>query len=243
MPDNENELPLLEELRRAAADITPGEAPVEAIIRRGRALRARRRLAAALGTATACVLAVVLAAGLANRPAGTQAARPGGAGAATAAPAHPTGAPTPDTGGAIRRVQPYERVLVDEHTVLGLLPEGEQNYVVTDPADFDEQIETARHYPGRNVPPGSIGAGIHVADGDVLLEGVWRLDEIPARITIESTEDHVARPASMVMLTGESDWGVFYLAVPRPVQLPRTFHLTAYDEQGRVLATDTATQQ
>ncbi|RKN38504.1 hypothetical protein D7294_23800 [Streptomyces hoynatensis] len=221
-----------------AESVVPGPAPVEQVMRRGRALRARRRLAV-VSAATACVLAVALAVGLAEWPAGAGPEEAGGSGgtAPPAAQATPPGTPSPSAGGGLVEVRPYERVVINRETVLGLLPEGEQNYVITSPQYYAQQIEDAKRFPGNNVRPGSIGAGLlEDQNGARLIEGVWRLDETPARIMIEPEGEDTAYPATMVMLAGEPDWGVFYFDAARSPSLPPDFDVTAYDEHGRVLA-------
>ncbi|ONK12978.1 hypothetical protein [Streptomyces sp. MP131-18] len=228
MPERKNGPELVEELRLAAEAVEVGPPPVEEMIRRGRALRARRRAAAGAGTAV--VLAAALAAGLAWLPAD---AGPDG----TAPPAPPAATrESPSPRGHVR-VQPYERVVINDSFVMGLLPEGNQNYVVSFPEQFDEDVEAAKQYPGSNINPDSLSAGYR-AEADVveLVEGSWRLDRTPARIEIAPDGQDVTYPATVVTLAGEPGWGTYYLDVGHHPAFTLGFRVIAYDTTGEVLA-------
>ncbi|WP_049568454.1 hypothetical protein [Streptomyces sp. SBT349] len=240
MPERENGPEFVEELRRAAGTLVVGSAPVEEMIRRGRALRARRRLATAVA-GTAGVLAAVLAACLAWLPTGAGSAGTGGPDD-PAPPAATREAPSPhgDDSGAPVEARPYEPVPINDETVLGLLPEGDENYVVTSPASFAEDIEAAKGYPGSNIRPGSISSGYSEDAGAVVLvEGAWRLDATPSRIEIAPEGQDVTYPATVVTLAGETGWGVYYLDAGRHPEFTFAFRVIAYDTNGEVLAETT----
>ncbi|UED87461.1 hypothetical protein [Streptomyces profundus] len=229
MPKRESEPDFADELRGAAEALDVGPAPVDELIRRGRALRRRRRRLAVTGAASAGVLAAGLAAGLAWTPVGPGSADP-------APPAGRTSPPFPDDDER-REVRPYERLAINDAFVMGLLPEGNQNYVVSSPASFDEDMAAARGHFGDNLGPRSVSVGYQANDGDVLLiDGAWRLDETPARILIEPEGWGDPLPATLVQLAGESDWGVYYLDAGRHPGFPGEFRVVAYDAQGEVLA-------
>jgi hypothetical protein len=242
VPEQENEPGFVEELRRAAEAVVvagpvPVPVPVEEMIRRGRVLRSRRRLAVT-GAGTAGVLAALLAAGLAWLPAGAGSAETGGSDS-TAPPAATRKAPFPH--GAVSdgpvEVRPYERVVISDEAVLGLLPEGNQNYVVSTPELFDADIEAARQYPGSNIDPRSIGAGYRADAGRIgLIDGVWRLDGTPPRIVIVSEGQDVAHPATVVTLTGQPGWGVYYFDASRHPDFTLDFRVIAYDANGEAIA-------
>ncbi|MDT0344945.1 hypothetical protein [Streptomyces litchfieldiae] len=222
---------LVEELRRAAATTTAGPAPVEEMIRRGRALRFRRRMAAA-GAGTAGVLAAGLA-WLGSAEAGPAAPDDAAPPAAT----HEVALPNGDDSGAPVEVRPYERHVINDGLVLGLLPEGDQNYVISLPEYFDEDIEANKHLPGSNIDPDSISAGYREDTGAVVLvEGAWRLDETPSRIVVAPEGQDVTYPATVVTLAGESGWGVFYLDVSHHPDFALDFQVIAYGANGEAIA-------
>ncbi|TDC26492.1 hypothetical protein E1265_04190 [Streptomyces sp. 8K308] len=230
---------LVEELRRAAEAAAAVPAPVEEMIRRGRALRFRRRVAAA-GAGTAGVLAAVLAAGLVWLP--TDAGSGGPDGTAPPAATRDAAFPHGDDGVAPVEVRPYERIVINDDVVMGLLPEGDQNYVVSSPEYFDEDIEAAKHYPGNNINPDSISAGYREDAGAVLLvEGAWRLDGTPSRIVVAPEGQGVTYPATVVTLAGESGWGVYYLDVSHHPDFALDFRVIAYDANGEVIAETSVT--
>ncbi|MDT0270656.1 hypothetical protein RM844_30725 [Streptomyces sp. DSM 44915] len=230
MPEQPHGPDCVEELRRAAETVRPGPVPVDELIQRGRALRARRRRLTVAGASTTGVLAVALAAGLAWLP--TDAGPPAGG---TPTATFPVPQPDPVVPGAPREVAPYEPVVINEHYVLGLLPEGNQNYVTASAEQFEASIDYARQLPGNNLNPDSISVG-HAADAGVplLVAGVWRLAEPPSRIVVEPAGQRTGYPATLVTLGGQPDWGTFYLDATRHPDLAAGFRVVAYDADGAV---------
>ncbi|ARQ71040.1 hypothetical protein [Streptomyces marincola] len=230
MPERRNGPRFVEELRRAAESVEAGPAPVDEVIRRGRALRARRR-AVVTGAGTAGVLAAVLAAGLAWTQTGAES---GG----TAPPAATREAPSPggaDDGGGPVEVRPYERLAINDRFVVGLLPEGEQNYVVSSPASFDENIEAAKRYSGDNIRPNSLSGGIHGQDGEAeLITGAWRLDGTPSRIEIRPEGQDAGHPATIITPAGDPGWGVYCLDAGHLPGFTGGFRVVAYDANGEM---------
>ncbi|WP_129843503.1 hypothetical protein [Streptomyces sp. RFCAC02] len=133
--------------------------------------------------------------------------------------------------------QPYERVEINDHFVMGLLPEGEQNYVVSSPGSFDEDIEAAKGYPGSSIRPDSVSAGVHGEDGGiVLIEGVWRLDEGVPFITVTPEGQSWGYGAQPVVLENEDGWGTFYFDPAQwGVEGVDTYTIEATDGYGEVI--------
>ncbi len=126
---------------------------------------------------------------------------------------------------------------INDDFVMGLLPEGDQNYVVSSPEGFRAGIEAAKNYPGSNIEPGSISAGHYADDGTtVLVEGAWQLDGTPARIAIEPEGQDAAHPATVVTLAGEPGWGAYYFDATRHPGLTAGFRVVAYDANGEAMA-------
>ncbi|ARQ71042.1 hypothetical protein [Streptomyces marincola] len=135
-------------------------------------------------------------------------------------------------------VAPYERVEINDDFVMGLLPEGEQNYVVSSPASFDENVEAAKQYPGSSIRPNSLGAGIHGQDGEiVLVEGVWRLDEGVPHIAVTPEGQDWGYGAQPVALEDENGWGAFYFdPAAWEIDGVDSYTITASDEDGEVFS-------
>ncbi|WP_030731976.1 MULTISPECIES: hypothetical protein [Streptomyces] len=236
MPERRGEPEFVEELRRAARWVEAGPAPVEEVIRRGRALRARRRATMLAGAGAAGALVLVLATGPVGWPAG-EAPSPGD-GPGTGAPPAATGrGPFPGEAGDVEplEVEPYEPVVINDRYVLGLLPEGRQNYVVASPGQFAGDLETARGPIGDNIGPGSISAGYSVEAGEVtLVKGAWRLAATPSRIVIVPEGGSGSHPTTLVTLKGEPGWGVYYLDVADVPGLSQGYRVVAHDADGEV---------
>ncbi|WP_062212919.1 hypothetical protein [Streptomyces sp. NBRC 109706] len=133
-------------------------------------------------------------------------------------------------------VEPYERVEINDAYVMGLLPEGDQNYVVSSPEWFDEDIEAAKGYPGSSILPNSIGVGVHGEDGEiVLVEGVWRLDEGVPFIAVVPEGQDWGYGAQPVALEDEDGWGTFYFDPSAwDIEGVSAYTITATDTDGRV---------
>ncbi|ONK14063.1 hypothetical protein [Streptomyces sp. MP131-18] len=140
-------------------------------------------------------------------------------------------------------VQPYQPVRIAEYWLMALLPEGEQNVMVTTDASFEEVL--AFH---RNTPPAGLAADDITAAFTFDLEtgvstlhgGRWRTDCGPARITAETTRDGrtvEVRDAELLTLDGERGWGAFYFDGGMTVH--DRLVVTAYDAEGRVFDRDT----
>ncbi|MFG2737762.1 hypothetical protein N0X72_26815 [Streptomyces carpaticus] len=240
MPERHSEAEFAEKLRRAAevesgaGAAEPGPVPVDDLIRRGRALRFRRR-AAVVGSAGAVgVLAVVLAAGPLWWPGGgapgDERVPPAATGGASPAPSARDGA-----GGPPVEVEPYERVVISDTLVLALLPEGRQNFLLSSPEHFEENLEIAAGLEGDNIRPDSVSAGYDF-DTDPLVYGAWRLEGTPSRIVVVPEDGDEEYPATLVMLTGEPGWGVYYLDAASIPSLAGGFRVVAYDADGEVFA-------
>ncbi|MFB4196120.1 hypothetical protein [Streptomyces carpaticus] len=240
MPERHSGAEFAEKLRRAAeveagaGTAEPGPVPVDDLIRRGRALRFRRRAAVVGGAGAVGVLAVVLAAGPLWWPLG-------GAPVADRVPPSATGgaSPTPPaadgTGGAPVEVEPYERVVVNDALVLALLPEGRQNFLLSAPEHFEENLAIAESLEGDSIRPESVSAGYDFGT-DPLVYGAWRLEGVPSRIVVVPEKGDEAYPATLVMLTGEPGWGVYYLDAASFPSLAAGFRVIAYDADGEVFA-------
>ncbi|MFE0691293.1 hypothetical protein ACWGNE_26755 [Streptomyces xiamenensis] len=133
-------------------------------------------------------------------------------------------------------VLPYERVVINDQFVMGLLPEGEQNYVVSSPDSFDEDVEAAKGYPGTSINPNSISAGVYGVDGEIiLLEGAWRLDEGVPFIAVTPEGQDWGYGAQPVVLEEADGWGTYYFDPARwAVDGVDTYTITASGPDGEV---------
>ncbi|MFD7512559.1 hypothetical protein ACFV5N_24915 [Streptomyces sp. NPDC059853] len=238
MPERQSGAAFAEELRRAmeaeAGAVEPGPVPVDDLIRRGRALRFRRRAAVVAGAGAVGVLAVVLAAGPLWWPGGGAAGDGEVPPAATGGPPDPGGADGAGGGPAVE-VEPYEPWVVNDAFVLALLPEGAQNYLLSSPERFEENLETARDAHGDGIGPDSISVGYDFGT-DPLVFGVWRLAGTPSRIVVVPEDGGGVYPATLVTLAGEPGWGVYYLDAASLPSLAEGFRVIAHDADGRVFA-------
>lgn len=201
----------------------------------------RTRHAALAGAAAALLLGVAGTAVAAEGTSGAGVAATGTNSTAVAAE-EPGGAGVQPRGGIeLREVEPYEPVEITEDAWMGLLPEGEQNYVVSPPAAFEENIEAAQGYPGTRLRPDSISSGHAVRDGRVeYVHGAWRFAEPPARVEVRLPGGRHA--AELVTLPGRPGWGAYHLDVAA-LDAPgdEEFTVTAYGPDGEVLDATTVT--
>ncbi|MDG9702718.1 hypothetical protein [Streptomyces sp. DH37] len=142
----------------------------------------------------------------------------------------------------VRVVEPYEPVEIGRGALLGLLPEGRQNYVVAwgGPEDFRESVERARDMVGDDIRPNTVSGGYTSSDGgEVMFTGAFRTDTVPGRITLETADGTF--DAQMVRLPGDPGWGVYHHDAGRTDALESDVVVTAYAPDGRVIDTLTMT--
>lgn len=173
---------------------------------------------------------------------GRGAERPAAALTATA-PERPAGAEPAGARAstAVRVVRPYEPVEIGRGALLGLLPEGRQNYVVAwgGPEDFRESVEAAKGMVGDDIRPNTVSGGYSSSDGEVLFTGAFRTDVVPGRITVRTADGTF--DAQMVRLPGNPGWGVYHLDAGRTDALSSDVVVTAYTPGGDVIDTLTMT--
>jgi hypothetical protein len=194
------------------------------------------------------VMAGVMAMALAGG-AGTALALGDGAAQTTTAAADGTGSVTPAAtvtaaetetatetaaGTGPRVVQPYQPVEIGQGAKMGLLPQGRQNYVVAW-EDFEGSVERAKAYVGDSIRPNSLSGGLQTDGDDALFTGAFRTDTVPSRITVR-VGTGPEQAAGMLMLPGEPGWGSYYLDAASAGRPEETVKVTAYGEDGEVLA-------
>jgi hypothetical protein len=134
----------------------------------------------------------------------------------------------------LRVVRPYESFPVGAGAVMGLLPVGEQNYVVSAPEAFDESVAQAREYVGDQLRPDSLSAGVQSENGEEqLIYGAWRLAEAPREIVIVPEGADWGYGAQLVTLPGQPGWGTYHLDVTG-IELPDSYTVVGYDADGQV---------
>ncbi|TDC20984.1 hypothetical protein E1265_19335 [Streptomyces sp. 8K308] len=138
-------------------------------------------------------------------------------------------------------VRAYEPIRIADDWLMALLPEGEQNFLISPDTSFQEVLEWQRANP--ETVPGIAPESLHASfsmdvetEEIVLWGGGWRTDCGPARITVESIRDGQTvevRDAELLRLRGERGWGTFYFdgGVTREDRMV----LTAYDARGQIL--------
>ncbi|MTE20149.1 hypothetical protein F0L17_13720 [Streptomyces sp. TRM43335] len=111
----------------------------------------------------------------------------------------------------VRVVRPYEPVEIGQGALMGLLPEGRQNYVVAwSPESFAASVEASKQYVGDDIRPNSLSGGIsHSPERGTLITGAWRTDVDPARITVHTVDG--TYDAGMLRLPGDPGWGTYHL--------------------------------
>lgn len=134
----------------------------------------------------------------------------------------------------VKVVEPYEPAEIAPDLLMGLLPEGRQNFVVSHPDTYTESIEYAKGMAGDSIRPDSISLHVSSEDGRVeLISGAWRLDETPREIVVEIAEN-VGYLAQLVKLPGNPGWGAFYLDTREIEGMGDEFTVTAHDADGAV---------
>ncbi|SFL49360.1 hypothetical protein SAMN05192584_1201 [Streptomyces pini] len=136
----------------------------------------------------------------------------------------------------MRVVRPYEPVEIGQGALMGLLPEGRQNYVVSwgGPEAFREDVEHAKGMVGDSIRPDGLSFGhSSTPEGAVLYTGAFRTETEPARITV--TAGGRTWEAGMARLPGDPGWGVYHVDAGR-TGLGTRVTVTAYGPDGAVLA-------
>ncbi|GAA2383022.1 hypothetical protein GCM10010420_01280 [Streptomyces glaucosporus] len=146
-----------------------------------------------------------------------------------AAPAEAATAP------GVRVVRPYEPVEIGQGALLGLLPEGRQNYVVDwSPEGFRESVRRAKGYVGDDIRPNSLSGGLHYSpERGSLFTGAWRSDTVPARITVRTADGTF--DAGILRLPGNPGWGAYHLDAGRTDARKAPVTVTAYAPDGTVI--------
>ncbi|GGT16455.1 hypothetical protein GCM10010271_19170 [Streptomyces kurssanovii] len=216
---NEDDLRLGDALRHAADAVPVGPAPVDEVLRRGRATRRRRTAACAGGVVTmiAVVLALVPLTGRSPHP---------------APPPPATAPPVTATPSGVRTVQPYEPVAIGHGIGMALLPDGRQNYVVG-PGDLRAAIDAARSYTGDNIRDDALSSGKDLDTEHVLYRGAFHTGAVPSRIEVR-LDSGERFEASMLRLQGDPGWGTYY-AFGDPARGAEGWTVTAYAADGGVL--------
>lgn len=219
-------------LHHEADTVAPAHPPVEAVVRRGRARRLRRR--AGVASAVLGVVAVSLTLTVAPR--------------VTSGPAPPASNPSelpgpsptsePSTPPEKQVVRPYKAKALSGGWWLGLLPDGRQNYLLapnsTTKTEFDQRMADQRKKPsGDRLRPRSIGGGTDSEMGNIW--GSWRH---PGQVRITVTIAGKEREATLYSLPGTPGWGVYYLDA-RHLAPHTTYSVTAYDADGNIFDTQT----
>ncbi|MFP8883202.1 hypothetical protein [Streptomyces mangrovi] len=161
-----------------------------------------------------------------------------GAARPAAAPERPAGteATGPRASSVVRVVRPYEPVGIGRGALMGLLPEGRQNHVVSwgGPEAFREDVEHAKGIVGDSIRPGGLSFGhSSTPEGAVLYTGAFRTETEPARITV--TAGGRTWEAGMVRLPGDPGWGAYHVDAGR-TGLGTRVTVTAYGPDGAVPA-------
>jgi hypothetical protein len=223
--DTEAEAAVRHGLRTAAGTVTPSLWPAEAVRARARRARRTRRLATVLPMAAAVTVAAVLTTGLLRDR-------------ATGGPSGPTTPPAGQStavpqGPAVQVVAPERSIDIGAGLRMRLAPtkrcfsSGGSAWQCEDTASddggtpwIDPEVRTA--------PSGTVYVPLFIGP------------RAPARMTLTFAGRH-AYPLRMAALWGAPGYTVGYLATSPPLlsgSLPETT-VTAYDQQGNVLATVT----
>lgn len=153
---------------------------------------------------------------------------------AGAGPAAGDSAPSVRGGLEPLELAPYEPLDIADNAQLGMLPEGEQNYVISPPEQFKERIEAAKDLPGKGMKPNSISLQTFGdSEGSQRIAGAWRFDELPSEITVWRDGDNFGYATQIVHLPGETEWGTYYLHT-LGLDGSDSFRITAHDEDGNV---------
>ncbi|MFD7438234.1 hypothetical protein [Streptomyces sp. NPDC059861] len=213
----------LGELLRNEADTFPtSPAPVDHVVRRGRVAR-RRRTVVATGAVTAVV--ALTAVGL------TDLARTRPTPPTSTATATPRPAPSPEHRGP-RTVSPYTPVDIGHGHRMALLPEGRQNFVVSN-GDISAAIEQARDSIGDSLGPDSLSSGLEVGDGPPLYFGAFRARTPPTWIELVF-DSGLRRTAPALTLPGDTGWGTYY-AFTDASTVDTDYTVRVYGKDGEVL--------
>lgn len=211
-------------LRREVEGLTPGTAPVDAVLRQGRARRRRRGAAAACAVVAAVAVPLTVLAWPPETPDPPRYAAP-------PASSSPSATPAP-TAGTLKVLEPYEGFTVSDGWQLGMLPEGRQNYILEADGQFAASMELRRDKNiGASIRPNSF-SGPSLGTGNPLVSGAWRLAQPPQRITL-TTESGREYLADLFTLPDNPGWGV-YTFHGTDMGPEDTFTVTGYDARGKV---------
>ncbi|MBU7598053.1 hypothetical protein JGS22_010620 [Streptomyces sp. P38-E01] len=243
---NRSELDALGTALRDEADgVRAGSPPVEAVLRRGRSRRARRRAAAGGAVFGVVTIALALTAGprlLTSEPAPPSATSTAddGDGDDRGPEERDTDTDRPDSGTAKPPtpvaptvVQPDEAYPVPGGGRLALLSTGTHNYLL-EPGQMDEeefaQRLDARRSPaiGDNIRPDSMSGSSTGSTGRMW--GAWR-HEGPLTITVKIGGEEY--PADLYSLPGKPGWGVYHVNAEVEEGVDR-YTVTARDADGEV---------
>ncbi|GAA3872672.1 hypothetical protein [Streptomyces sedi] len=135
------------------------------------------------------------------------------------------------------KVAPYEAVEINDDWSIGLLPEGEQNYVVSDPAGFAEAVEEAKGLEGDDIDPESISLStfLNTEDDSELFAGAWRSDQGVPHITVTPDGQDFGYGAQPLALEGEDGWGAYYFDPAAAGVEADGYTVTATDDEGNVI--------
>ncbi|UED86169.1 hypothetical protein [Streptomyces profundus] len=181
---------------------------------------------ALVGVATVCLLGTANGSALAAPRADT-----------VGADSRPACAPAED----VRTVRPLERVALDDHVALALIPSPDQKYVfgLSEDALFWQAVRDQLRYGGPDLADDRLTfdglAMVHdpeQVEADHYFGGVWRTECAPSLITADI--DGVSHEAKLIQLAGASGWGGYYF--DGPLQGLSQVKVTAYDKDGAVIA-------
>lgn len=222
-PDTATRAALADALRREADDVTPGAAPVDAVLRQGRVRRRRRGTTAACAVVAAVALPLTVVA-WPHLPLVSPSAE-----STPAASPHSSPSTTP-TESEVRVLEPAQSVEVAPGWWLGLLPEGRQRYVVAQDRGTGASEEALHGTTvGSSSRPDDFS--INVGANKSFVSGVWRHAQPPKRMTL-TTQSGREYVATLFTLPDDPGWGV-YTFREAGVGPQDTFTVTAHDSRGR----------
>ncbi|TDC20986.1 hypothetical protein E1265_19345 [Streptomyces sp. 8K308] len=172
----------------------PAMPPVPAVLRRGRRIRHRRRMAVSV----AVVAALAVPVGVANLD---------------ALPAGPFSAAGSGSDTRPQTVERGEPVEIGHGLLLAVLGEG--MVAVGPPETFDAAVVAAEpNELARNQVRAYVFPDVsETVGGDTVYAGTWRADEPPTRLTVRTAQGEEL-PATLLTLPDSPTWGAFCVVVP-----------------------------